>query len=68
MSAAIEEILQLPPRVPSPPAHMRERAAELRHLHGRVRSGPDGRATEAQKARGKLTVHERLDLLFKHHT
>ena len=63
MSAVVEETLQLPPQGPPPP-HMRERVAELRLLRNRVRSGPDDRATQAQKARGKLTVHERLDLLF----
>ena len=67
MSAVVEETLQLPSQGPPPP-HMRERVAELRHLRNAVRSGPDDRATEAQKARGKLTVYERLDLLFERHT
>ena len=43
---------------------MRERVAELRHLRNRIRSGTDGQATQAQRARGKLTVHERLGFLF----
>lgn len=64
MSAAVEEVLRFPQTVlPSPP-QMRDRVAELRRLGNRVRSGPDVRATQAQKARGKLTVHERLGLLF----
>ena len=63
MSAAMEETLQLPPPAPPPPPQMRERVAELRDLRNRIRSGTDGQATEAQKARGKLTVHERLGSL-----
>ena len=64
MSAAMEETLQLPPPAPPPPPQMRERVAELRHLRSRIRSGTDGQATQAQEARGKLTVHERLGFLF----
>ncbi|WP_033239871.1 acyl-CoA carboxylase subunit beta [Streptomyces albidoflavus] len=44
--------------------HLRDRAAELAALHERVRRGPGERATEAQHAKGKLTVRERLALLF----
>jgi len=61
---AMEETLQLPPPAPPPPPQMRERVAELRYLRNRIRNGTDGQATEAQKARGKLTVHERLGFLF----
>jgi acetyl-CoA carboxylase carboxyltransferase component len=43
---------------------LREAIGELTALRRRVRHGPSARATEAQKAKGKLTVHERLDLLF----
>ncbi|MGB6576681.1 MAG: acyl-CoA carboxylase subunit beta [Streptosporangiaceae bacterium] len=64
MSAAVEEILPLPPGLGDPSGQMRERVAELRRLRDGVRRGPGGRAGEAQKARGKLTVRERLDLLF----
>ncbi|MBB0242633.1 methylmalonyl-CoA carboxyltransferase [Streptomyces alkaliphilus] len=44
--------------------HLRDRTAELEELRHNVLAGPDPRATEAQHARGKLTVRERLDLLF----
>ncbi|MEU9289305.1 acyl-CoA carboxylase subunit beta [Streptomyces sp. NPDC048275] len=43
---------------------MRERTAELLRLRQSVRSGPGERATQAQRARGKLAVHERLEALF----
>ncbi|MGI5171044.1 acyl-CoA carboxylase subunit beta [Spirillospora sp. CA-253888] len=43
---------------------MRERVAELHRLRESVRSGPSVKGTEAQRARGKLTARERLDLLF----
>ncbi|WP_103565502.1 acyl-CoA carboxylase subunit beta [Actinomadura rubteroloni] len=43
---------------------MRDLAADLQRRREDVRSGPDVRATEAQRARGKLTAPERLDLLF----
>ncbi|MGA5817960.1 acyl-CoA carboxylase subunit beta [Kitasatospora sp. NPDC094028] len=42
---------------------MQDRVAELRNLKDGVLSGQD-RATEAQHGKGKLTVRERLDLLF----
>ena len=64
MSAGTEEVLQLLPQVPAPPPRMRERVGDLRQLRERVRNGPDDRASQAQKARGKLTVRERLGLLF----
>ncbi|REE96268.1 acyl-CoA carboxylase subunit beta [Thermomonospora umbrina] len=48
----------------TPGRGLRERARELAALQERVRGGPGERATAAQKARGKLTVRERLDLLF----
>ncbi|MET9431056.1 MULTISPECIES: acyl-CoA carboxylase subunit beta [unclassified Streptomyces] len=43
---------------------MSEAVADLRRIRERVRRGPGDKATRAQKARGKLTVRERLDLLF----
>ncbi|GAA3505065.1 acyl-CoA carboxylase subunit beta [Streptomyces prasinosporus] len=45
-------------------AGMRERTDELLRLREKVRGGPSERATRAQHARGKLTVHERLEALF----
>jgi acetyl-CoA carboxylase carboxyltransferase component len=38
--------------------------AALREIRQRIYQGPDERATEQQKARGKLTVRERIALLF----
>ncbi|MFC4910149.1 acyl-CoA carboxylase subunit beta [Actinomadura gamaensis] len=43
---------------------MRGRAAGLAERKHGAREGPSARATEAQRSRGKLTVRERLDLLF----
>ncbi|WP_432158458.1 acyl-CoA carboxylase subunit beta [Streptomyces sp. bgisy153] len=40
------------------------RIAELRALRAAVHRGPSDRATEAQRAKGKLTARERLALLF----
>ncbi|UGQ12419.1 acyl-CoA carboxylase subunit beta [Yinghuangia sp. ASG 101] len=45
------------------PPDMDERIADLRRLRQQIAHGP-GPATEAQHARGKLTVRERLALLF----
>jgi acetyl-CoA carboxylase carboxyltransferase component len=45
-------------------ASMRQRVAALDQLRQQVRLGPDDRATQAQHARGKLTVRERLELLL----
>ncbi|MFC5884919.1 carboxyl transferase domain-containing protein, partial [Kitasatospora aburaviensis] len=42
---------------------MRDRVEELRSLRAGIRAG-DPRATGAQRGKGKLTVRERLDLLF----
>ncbi|UFR01380.1 acyl-CoA carboxylase subunit beta [Streptomyces sp. Go40/10] len=44
--------------------HLRDRVAELTELLGSVRNGPSERATQAQHAKGKLTVRERIDLLL----
>ena len=41
-----------------------ERLAELRELKGSLRAGPDPAATERQHAKGKLTAHERIELLL----
>ncbi|MDH6120762.1 acetyl-CoA carboxylase carboxyltransferase component [Kitasatospora sp. GAS204A] len=43
---------------------LRARTAELRALRERVRQGPSRQATEAQHAKGKLTAHERIELLL----
>ncbi|MGX2995742.1 acyl-CoA carboxylase subunit beta [Streptomyces sp. JNUCC 64] len=51
------------PAPPSPP-DAGDRAEELLRLRRTVRGGPGADATRAQHARGKLTVRERLELLF----
>lgn len=43
---------------------LRSRVGELAELREQARSGPSAQATAAQHARGKLTVHERLELLL----
>ncbi|ALE82600.1 MULTISPECIES: acyl-CoA carboxylase subunit beta [unclassified Pseudonocardia] len=43
---------------------LRSRVAELHATRREARLGPSRQATEQQHARGKLTVHERLDLLL----
>jgi acetyl-CoA carboxylase carboxyltransferase component len=43
---------------------MRSRVAHLNALRDKVLVGPGGRAGDAQRSRGKLTVRERIDLLF----
>ncbi|MFF4449322.1 carboxyl transferase domain-containing protein, partial [Streptomyces sp. NPDC001502] len=40
------------------------RLAELRQIKEQARSGPSERATEAQRAKGKLTARERIALLL----
>ncbi|WP_180303462.1 acyl-CoA carboxylase subunit beta [Streptomyces sp. JV178] len=42
----------------------RARVEELASLRAAVVAGPGEKATQAQKAKGKLTVRERLDILF----
>ncbi|MYQ94982.1 methylmalonyl-CoA carboxyltransferase [Streptomyces sp. SID4946] len=42
----------------------RERVAELHEIRERIRQGPGDKATEAQHAKGKLTVRERIGLLL----
>ncbi|MFC0602067.1 acyl-CoA carboxylase subunit beta [Streptomyces palmae] len=49
--------------MPESDAMMHDRVSELLQLRSQVREG-EARATEAQHAKGKLTVRERLDLLF----
>jgi len=43
---------------------MRNRVAELARLKAEAAKGPSERATEAQRAKGKLTVRERIGLLL----
>ncbi|MEU6479253.1 acyl-CoA carboxylase subunit beta [Streptomyces sp. NPDC047017] len=58
-TASLAPLTQPPPR-PDP----RSRVALLDLVKQTVREGPGPRATEQQWAKGKLTVHERLELLF----
>jgi acetyl-CoA carboxylase carboxyltransferase component len=59
---------QLPPRPPeAEPADrgtLRAATTELRRRLGEAHAGPSARASERQRAKGKLTVRERLELLF----
>ncbi|GGO89053.1 acyl-CoA carboxylase subunit beta [Wenjunlia tyrosinilytica] len=43
---------------------MSSAVADLADKHGQARSGPSERATQAQHAKGKLTAHERIELLL----
>jgi acetyl-CoA carboxylase carboxyltransferase component len=49
-----------------PAPDMRARVAELRRKRVLAHAGPSAAATEAQHARRKLTVRERLDILLDH--
>ncbi|MEV5437270.1 acyl-CoA carboxylase subunit beta [Streptomyces sp. NPDC052682] len=49
---------------PSGGSSTRARVEELAALRAAVVAGPGEKATRAQKAKGKLTVRERLDILF----
>ncbi|MCI3279345.1 carboxyl transferase domain-containing protein, partial [Streptomyces cylindrosporus] len=40
------------------------RLEELRLIKDEARQGPDAAATERQHAKGKLTAHERIELLL----
>ncbi|MFE3140649.1 acyl-CoA carboxylase subunit beta [Streptomyces scopuliridis] len=59
-----------PPARPAPAGHvpvrarLRELVTELADRRDGARSGPGGKATDAQHAKGKLTARERVDLLF----
>ncbi|MEU1478296.1 carboxyl transferase domain-containing protein, partial [Streptomyces sp. NPDC005760] len=46
------------------PADARGRVAELHVLRAQALDGPGERATEAQRAKGKLTARERIELLL----
>ncbi|MEC4017640.1 acyl-CoA carboxylase subunit beta [Streptomyces sp. H27-D2] len=52
------------PTAPTPVPDLRRARAELRRLKEEVGRGPDPDATRRQHAKGKLTAHERLELLF----
>src|SRR4051812_34786195 len=45
-------------------ADSRGRVAELHAIRAQVAAGPSERATEAQRAKGKLTARERIELLL----
>ncbi|MEU5753280.1 acyl-CoA carboxylase subunit beta [Streptomyces sp. NPDC047829] len=68
MTALDDRPLAVPVPVPVParPAEpgLPARTEELLHLRQAARGGPSAAATRAQHERGKLTVHERLELLF----
>ncbi len=53
-------VTDVTPTVLPPEAHL----AELETLKEMARQGPDPAATERQHARGKLTAHERIELLL----
>ncbi|TCK22202.1 acyl-CoA carboxylase subunit beta [Pseudonocardia endophytica] len=52
------------PDAPDPGDDLRSRARARRELDLSVQDGPDPAATDRQHDRGKLTVRERLELLF----
>ncbi|MEU0226682.1 acyl-CoA carboxylase subunit beta [Streptomyces sp. NPDC006284] len=66
MTALDDRPLAVPVPVPARPAEpgLPARTEELLHLRQAARGGPSAAATRAQHERGKLTVHERLELLF----
>ncbi|POM22548.1 Methylmalonyl-CoA carboxyltransferase 12S subunit [Actinomadura rubteroloni] len=68
MSIAGEQELQLPPDPTATagqgPPPMRSRVAELTLLRERVAAGPNAKATQIQRDKGKLTARERVELLF----
>ncbi|MER7764789.1 acyl-CoA carboxylase subunit beta [Streptomyces sp. NPDC097619] len=57
-------ITETGPSAPPAPVTMDSRITELAELREQVLAGPSRQATEAQKKKGKLTVRERLELLF----
>ncbi|WP_284350150.1 carboxyl transferase domain-containing protein, partial [Streptomyces sp. A 4/2] len=46
------------------PTEVRGRVAELHEIRARALAGPSEKATEAQRAKGKLTARERIGLLL----
>ncbi|MCL6733091.1 acyl-CoA carboxylase subunit beta [Streptomyces neyagawaensis] len=57
-------VIQETEEAPAAAGTTRARVQELTSLRAAVVAGPGEKATSAQKARGKLTVRERLDILF----
>ncbi|MCE7083222.1 methylmalonyl-CoA carboxyltransferase, partial [Streptomyces sp. ST2-7A] len=51
-------------RTPSVMADARGRVAELHEIRASAHAGPSAKATEAQRAKGKSTARERIDLLL----
>ncbi len=70
MSIAGERsVSQEPPVTAAEPAtSMRDRVADLEALRAQVLAGPGGRTQDAQRSRGKLSVRERIELLFDEST
>src|SRR5260370_26339096 len=60
----IEAVRTEPGEVADGPSRMRNRVVELAQLKQSVFDGPSEQATEAQRAKGKLTVRERIGLLL----
>ncbi|MEU6803445.1 acyl-CoA carboxylase subunit beta [Streptomyces neyagawaensis] len=57
-------VIQETEEAPAVAGTTRARVQELASLRAAVVAGPGEKATSAQKAKGKLTVRERLDILF----
>ncbi|SPF03901.1 acyl-CoA carboxylase subunit beta [Streptomyces sp. MA5143a] len=57
-------VIQETEEAPAVAGTTRARVEELASLRAAVVAGPGEKATSAQKAKGKLTVRERLDILF----
>ncbi|GAB2593836.1 acyl-CoA carboxylase subunit beta [Streptomyces capparidis] len=53
-----------PPKPSAAPAGMRAAVADLEAKRAQAYAGPSERATEAQRAKGKLTARERVELLL----
>lgn len=53
---------QVVPTVSVPESDLRARVADVRAARARAAAGPSRAATEAQRARGKLTARERMEL------
>ncbi|MGY1456036.1 acyl-CoA carboxylase subunit beta [Streptomyces sp. SS8] len=59
-----QDLDQAPDRTAEPGPDLRRATAELLRLKEEVGRGPDPDATRRQHAKGKLTVRERLEVLF----
>ncbi|MEU5367275.1 methylmalonyl-CoA carboxyltransferase, partial [Streptomyces sp. NPDC005925] len=49
---------------PTEPTDIRGHVAELHAIRTQAMAGPSEKATEAQRAKGKLTARERVELLL----